>query len=134
MPPGRPVSGSNRGRGNSKATRGRSATAKPRSKEQELPKDVSSASSASGREDDDDEVDEELDTQVTIPADLLTRLLHEFFDSDRTRVTRDANATVAKYMDVFVREAIARAAAERERGFLEVRGRAGFWIFPSGEC
>jgi hypothetical protein len=67
-----------------------------------------------------EEEEEESRAKATIPADLLTRLLHEFFDGERTRVTRDANAAVAKYMGVFVREAIARTAVERERGFLEV--------------
>ncbi len=56
-----------------------------------------------------------------IPLALLTRVLHEFFDKKGTRVTRDANDAVAKYMDVFVREAIARAAAEKRSGFFEVR-------------
>ena len=67
----------------------------------------------------------------TIPPKLLTRLLHEHFSNEKTKVAKDANAVVAKYVDVFVREAIARAAYERagtdkngERGagdgFLEV--------------
>lgn len=67
---------------------------------------------------DDDDDDEE--PEKTIPPELLTRVLHEFFEKDSTRITKDANNTVAKYMDVFVKEAIARAAAERQGGFLEV--------------
>lgn len=67
-----------------------------------------------GDEDDDEEPDK------TIPPDLLTRILHEFFEKDGTRITKDANNAMAKYMDVFVKEAIARAAAERNGGFLEV--------------
>ncbi|RYO81467.1 hypothetical protein DL766_004055 [Monosporascus sp. MC13-8B] len=63
---------------------------------------------------DDDEAPE------TIPPDLLTRLLHEFFEKEGTRISRDANAAVAKYMDIFVRETIARTAVEKESGFLEV--------------
>jgi hypothetical protein len=46
--------------------------------------------------------------------------LHAFFEREGTRITRDANAAVARYMDIFVREAIARAAVERSGGFLEV--------------
>ncbi|ORY64353.1 CENP-S associating centromere protein X-domain-containing protein [Pseudomassariella vexata] len=57
---------------------------------------------------------------VTLPPELLTRMLHEFFEKDDTRISKDANKAVAKYMDVFVREAIARAAVEKESGFLEV--------------
>ncbi|CAG8426363.1 unnamed protein product [Penicillium salamii] len=67
-----------------------------------------------------------------IPPKLLTRLLHEHFQNDKTKVAKDANNVVAKYVDVFVREAIARAAFERAEtndnaesrrvgdGFLEV--------------
>ena len=72
---------------------------------------------------DDNGVDEEDDGEAqaaTIPPDLLTRLLHQFFEKQGTRITKDANAAVARYVDVFVREAIARAAAEKQGGFLEV--------------
>lgn len=66
-------------------------------------------------------VDEEVPApEKTIPKDLLTRILHEFFSKDATRISRDANAAVGKYMDIFVREAIARAAVEKSAGFLEV--------------
>lgn len=65
-------------------------------------------------------VEEEEPPEKTIPGDLLTRLLHEFFEKDATRISRDANAAVGKYVDVFVREAIARTAVEKRGGFLEV--------------
>lgn len=84
-------------------------------------------SEAEGEEDEEEDEDEG-EQAKTIPPALLTRLLHEFFSKEGTRVTRDANEAVAKYMDVFVREAIARSVAEREGGgFLEVRecGREG---------
>jgi centromere protein X len=59
-----------------------------------------------------------------IPADLLTRLLHECFKEEGTRISKDANKAVERYMETFVREALARAAFMRaeggERGFLEV--------------
>lgn len=58
--------------------------------------------------------------EKSIPKDLLTRILHEFFTKDSTRISRDANAAVGKYVDIFVREAIARAAVEKNSGFLEV--------------
>jgi hypothetical protein len=67
--------------------------------------------------------DEEAQTSDTgIPSDLLTRLLHEFFTKDTTRISKDANASVGKYVDVFVREALARTAVEKRSGFLEVSG------------
>ncbi|KAI1636172.1 CENP-S associating centromere protein X-domain-containing protein [Biscogniauxia mediterranea] len=72
-----------------------------------------------GGEEEEEEEDES-ETQKTIPPELLTRILHEFFEKDSTRISKDANAAVAKYMDIFVREAIARTAVEKESGFLEV--------------
>ena len=65
-------------------------------------------------------VEDSPEPERTIPLDLLTRVLHEFFTKDATRISRDANAAVGKYVDVFVREAIARAAVEKRGGFLEV--------------
>ena len=49
----------------------------------------------------------------TIPPKLLTKLLQHHFDDDKTSITREANKLVEKYMETFVREAIARAAFER---------------------
>ena len=68
------------------------------------------------------------DAPPPIPQKLLTRLLHEGFEDGNTRIGKDAMAVVGKYVELFVREAIARAAAERESegggslgdGFLEV--------------
>lgn len=71
-------------------------------------------------EDEDEDMDSDLEPPVSIPPELLTRVLHEFFEKDGTRITRDANEAVTKYIDVFVREAIARAAAEKQGNFLEV--------------
>lgn len=69
-------------------------------------------------------------SEPEIPPKLLTRLLHTHFQNPKTKIAKDANAVVAKYMDVFVREALARAAFERAEvngegasfadGFLEV--------------
>ncbi|POR37852.1 Uncharacterized protein TPAR_01949 [Tolypocladium paradoxum] len=64
--------------------------------------------------------EEQAEPEKSIPRDLLTRVLHEFFAKDATRISRDANAAVGKYVDVFVREAIARAAVDKRGGFLEV--------------
>ena len=80
----------------------------------------SSASEASDSERAAQEVDDEPEAEKSIPKDLLTRILHEFFAKDATRISRDGNAAVGKYVDVFVREAIARAAVEKRGGFLEV--------------
>jgi hypothetical protein len=66
-------------------------------------------------------VEGEPEPEKSIPKALLTRILHEFFAKEATRMSRDANAAVGKYVDVFVREAIARTAVEKRGGFLEVR-------------
>ncbi|KAK0634351.1 CENP-S associating centromere protein X-domain-containing protein [Bombardia bombarda] len=74
-------------------------------------------------DDDGDDEEEEEEKKKTIPPDLVTKLLHEFFQNEdgTTRITKDANGAIAKYMDVFLREAIARAAVESpNKRFLEV--------------
>ena len=80
-----------------------------------------------GEGNDNDEEDEE-EGREKIPPELLTRILHAFFEREGTRITRDANAAVARYMDIFVREAIARAAVERSGGFLEVEFSSLFFF------
>lgn len=70
------------------------------------------------------------DAPPVIPPKLLTRLLHHHFENDNTRLGQNANALIGKYMETFVREALARAAFERSESnggqtggdFLEVSG------------
>lgn len=76
-------------------------------------------------DDDEDEDDDDVDPPKTIPPELLTRILHTSFEKEGTRISKDANKAVAQYMDIFVRESIARAALEKEAGFLEVRSFVG---------
>lgn len=72
------------------------------------------------------------DPMSRIPPKLLTKLLHHHFEHDKTRIGKDANALLGKYMETFVREALARAAYERSkeeggaagRDFLEVSVRS----------
>ncbi|PLN86634.1 CENP-S associating centromere protein X-domain-containing protein [Aspergillus taichungensis] len=71
------------------------------------------------------EADDVLSSEPAIPTKLLTRLLHQHFQNPKTKVAKEANPVIAKYVDVFVREALARAAYERAEGgggdgFLEV--------------
>jgi hypothetical protein len=88
--------------------------------EEERPRQRSKTTQGRGKR---GEFEEETPPEKTIPKELLTRLLHEFFAKDATRLSRDANAAVGKYVDVFVREAIARTAVEKQGGFLEVSWR-----------
>ena len=53
------------------------------------------------------------DAPPTIPPKLLTRILHHHFKDSDVRIGKDANELIGKYMDIFVREAIARATLER---------------------
>lgn len=93
--------------------------------------------SASRGEDSDTSLPANVDTQdppPTIPPALLTTLLHHHFKDSKMRIGKEANGVVGKYMETFVREAIARAAYERNEAaangatssiageFLEVRG------------
>ncbi|RDW90237.1 uncharacterized protein DSM5745_02012 [Aspergillus mulundensis] len=54
-----------------------------------------------------------LSAEPLIPSKLLTKLVHHHFRNEKTKIAKDANAVVAKYIDVFVREAVARATHER---------------------
>ncbi|KAL4909934.1 CENP-S associating centromere protein X-domain-containing protein [Aspergillus multicolor] len=54
-----------------------------------------------------------LSSEPLIPAKLLTKLVHHHFRNEKTKIAKDANSVVAKYIDVFVREAVARATYER---------------------
>lgn len=120
-----PRGSSTRGRGRPKGATDRSQSTETASSEASDPFESSDdqAEAQDARIDTDDAPPPE----KSIPRDLLTRILHEFFAKDSTRISRDANAAVGKYMDIFVREAIARAAVEKNAGFLEV----SFVYWPS---
>ncbi|KAI4278663.1 MAG: hypothetical protein L6R38_005192 [Xanthoria sp. 2 TBL-2021] len=72
------------------------------------------------------------DPPPMIPPKLITRILYHHLEKDEgdtMKIGREANTLVGKYLDTFVREAIARAAFERNQadeatgtgdGFLEV--------------
>jgi centromere protein X len=118
-PRGRPSNGSNR---SSTGVRG---NARGSTSAREVVTIDSDDNEQAAEEDDieDEDMEEESDggeARATIPPELITRVLHEFFAKDGTRITRDANEAVVRYVDVFVREAIARTAAEKDGGFLEV--------------
>ena len=139
---------------NTKTTAPRRKSAPAKSKRPSFIADEASAS-----EDEDDEEEEEDDDDIipsietpqddessdlealprstqgpspTIPPALLTKLLHHHFQDESMRIGKEANGVVGKYMETFVREAIARAAFERSEaeggegrggwqgGFLEV--------------
>ena len=48
-----------------------------------------------------------------IPPHRLARILHEGFENSDTKIEKGAMELTGKYMEIFVREAIARARFER---------------------
>ena len=64
-------------------------------------------------------------SEPAIPPALLSRLLSHFFQNPKgtpTRMTQDAHASIDKYMEIFIREAVARSVAARtDEAFLDVR-------------
>ena len=68
----------------------------------------------------------------TIPEKLLNALLHHHFENKKTRIGPEATELMGKYVDTFIREALARAVYEKEQAeggqgragdFLEVRAQ-----------
>lgn len=115
-PRGRPSSKANAPAGKPRVT----GKQRPQQRQQEESFTAAEDVDANDFANDAEEEDEDEGQPKTIPPELLTRILHEFFENEGTRITKDANGAVARYMDIFVREAIARAAVERDSGFLEV--------------
>ncbi|KAL3467548.1 CENP-S associating centromere protein X-domain-containing protein [Aspergillus heterothallicus] len=64
----------------------------------------------------DPDTEDVISSEPLVPQKLLTKLLHHHFRNWKTKIAKDANAVAAKYIDVFVREAVARAAFERAEG------------------
>lgn len=58
---------------------------------------------------------EESKQEPAIPVDLLNVLLHQFYKNKDTKMSKDANAAVGRYMETFCREAIARVAYAKEQ-------------------
>lgn len=104
--------------------------------------DAAQNSEKSDEEDDDSDVfmqdsvtKKPQDDPAAIPPKLITRLLHEHFAKEDTRITKDAMVVLAKYIEVFTVEAVGRANEERteaarqdstvDANFLEVRHLPG---------
>jgi hypothetical protein len=54
-----------------------------------------------------------IDEAAPIPPKLLTRLLYDGFEDKDVKIGKEAMLVVGKYIDTFVREALARAVFER---------------------
>ncbi|KAI4136803.1 MAG: hypothetical protein LQ340_008117, partial [Diploschistes diacapsis] len=54
------------------------------------------------------------DQPPVIPENLLRVMLQQFYEDSATSIGGEARRLVAKYMETFVREAVARAVVERK--------------------
>ena len=88
-------------------------------------------SEASQIEEDDSEEDK--NQPPLIPAQLLTKLFHHFFTDKDTRIGAQARVVAGKYLETFVREAIARAAYERGQSAKEKMTNQGGSRISRGE-
>ncbi|KAL0635266.1 hypothetical protein Q9L58_005751 [Maublancomyces gigas] len=72
---------------------------------------------------------EEDKNDISLPPQLLQRLLQEFFEEKKTRISRPALNATGEYTKTFIREAIWRATAirkEREQDPGSVRNMSAF--------
>lgn len=102
-----PLPASEKSQSSTKVVRRKSAPAKPQP--------ISSDSSSDEEQSSQSPEAKSEDPSLKIPPKLLTKLLHHHFEHEQTRIGQDANALVGKYMETFVREALARAAYERSK-------------------
>ena len=65
------------------------------------------------------------DAPPSVPPALLTKLLYHHFQDGQTKIGVEARGVVGKYVETFIREAIARAAFERQSGDRGTRGLIG---------
>ena len=56
------------------------------------------------------------DDEAGVPPKLITRLLYEGFEDKSIKIGKEALAMAGKYVDTFVKEALARAIFERDEG------------------
>lgn len=69
-----------------------------------------------------DSQDDADDEAPPIPVKLLNRLLHDGFADEDMRIGKEAMAVAGKYVETFVREALARSVFEREEAEREGGG------------
>ncbi|KAK3109924.1 hypothetical protein LTR53_016319, partial [Teratosphaeriaceae sp. CCFEE 6253] len=66
----------------------------------------------------------QLSDPTSIPQPLLIRLLHEHFSESETKIDKHAVRVLQKYLEVFVREAIARTAMQKREAVARGEGDA----------
>lgn len=77
------------------------------------PMSISSEPGPDRRAPDGDSMPSQFDDTPSIPQPLLIRLLHESFADKNTQIDTEAIQVLQKYVEIFVREAIARTQLEK---------------------
>lgn len=77
---------------------------------------------------------EEDESTVTVPPQLLQRLLSEFFEEKKTRISQPALNATGEYTKTFIREAIWRAAAIRKENEQDPGGVKNMSAFLEVGC
>ncbi|KAL5328915.1 hypothetical protein ACEPPN_002424 [Leptodophora sp. 'Broadleaf-Isolate-01'] len=91
---------------NSKANTSRRDAADDHDRKMEIEGRSGSVGKADGRE-------------ISIPPDLINVIMHGFFNQENTRMSKDANAAVGRYIETFVREGLNRADWAKRHGWEE---------------
>ena len=115
-----------------KSAPARARTSLPSSDENDDDEEVENVDEDDDDEDDSSSIsapDSQSDPPPMIPPSLLNRLIHHTSPDKNMRIGKDAMGVVGKYMETFVREAIARAALERQEE-LDKRREKGERIGP----
>ncbi|KAK6539894.1 hypothetical protein TWF694_008731 [Orbilia ellipsospora] len=71
---------------------------------------------------------EQEERKLTIPPELLAKLLKNFMEDEGTKISGAATKTVGKYMHLFLTEAVYRAVSNRRDGDPWSRTNAGLML------
>jgi hypothetical protein len=73
-----------------------------------------------------------IDDESRLPPALLQRLIQEFVDDKKTKLSQPALSALGEYFSTFIREAIWRAAQVRKGGVEDPMESTGGKVFGSG--
>jgi hypothetical protein len=73
-----------------------------------------------------------IDDETRLPPALLQRLIQEFVDDKKTKLSQPALSALGEYFSTFIREAIWRAAQVRKGGVEDPLEATGGKVFGSG--
>lgn len=76
--------------------------------------------SVDGQDTNDDDDDDDEAGPPVIPEELVLRILQQHSHDKDLRITKNAGTVLSQYIDIFVKEAIARTANDKHRSILDV--------------